>query len=39
MNRKVVMDFGRMQMKPVVIDDVDIRLVIPGDDAAIRADR
>src|ERR1700730_18970243 len=34
-DRKVVMNLGRMQMKLVVIDDVEVRLVAFVDDAAI----
>src|SRR5258708_32057803 len=34
-DRKVVMNFRRMQMKPVVIDDVDVGLVAGRDNAAI----
>src|SRR5258708_28307717 len=33
-DRKVVMNFRRMQMKPVVVDDIDIALVAGRDDAA-----
>ena len=34
-HRKVVMNFRRVQMQPVVIDDVEVGLVTFGDDATI----
>ncbi len=34
-HRKIVMHLRRMQMKPVVVDDIDIALVARRDDAAI----
>ena len=34
-DRKIVMHFGRMQMKPAVVDDVEVGLVARRDDATI----